>query len=119
MPKTETRYRALQPIEYEGVRAYNAGDWVPVENVERYGYLDDCLVEAVEVNVEDEPDGTEAPVIAVPPESPAEAKKQEEADAAAAVEGERVPETEPGPVQPDLEPETKTRARKGPDAPTA
>lgn len=35
---------ALVAIDHDGVRAYNAGDPVPVSNVEQYGYLDDGLV---------------------------------------------------------------------------
>lgn len=40
-------YRAKVDITYEGARAYNAGDPVPVSNVEAHGYLTDGLVEEV------------------------------------------------------------------------
>lgn len=33
-------YVALQPIDHDGVRAYNTGDPVPVSNVELHGYLE-------------------------------------------------------------------------------
>ena len=35
---------ALQPIEHNGVRAYQTGDPVPVSNVAIYGYDKDGLV---------------------------------------------------------------------------
>jgi len=38
------KYTALGPIDHDGVRAYNAGDPVPVANVEAHGYLDQSLV---------------------------------------------------------------------------
>ena len=31
-------YIALQPIDHLGVRAYNPGDRVPADNVQRHGY---------------------------------------------------------------------------------
>jgi len=37
-------YVATRTIYYEGVRAYNEGDPVPVSNVERHGYLEQGLV---------------------------------------------------------------------------
>ena len=37
-------YVAVAPISFNGVPAYNAGDPVPVSNVEKYGYLDQKLV---------------------------------------------------------------------------
>lgn len=40
-------YVALVPIAYNGVPAYNAGDPVPVSNVEKHGYLDQGLVAKV------------------------------------------------------------------------
>ena len=33
-----TEYVALQPIDHNGVRAYNPGDRVPASNVKRHGY---------------------------------------------------------------------------------
>lgn len=38
-------YVAVEPIDVDGARAYNAGDPVPVSNVERHGYLKAGLVE--------------------------------------------------------------------------
>lgn len=37
-------YVATQPIVINGVRAYNAGNPVPVSNVDQYGYLEQGLV---------------------------------------------------------------------------
>lgn len=37
-------YVALCPIGHNGALAYNAGDPVPVSNVERHGYLEQGLV---------------------------------------------------------------------------
>lgn len=37
-------YVALEPIDYQGVRAYNPGDLVHVDNVNAHGYLEDKLV---------------------------------------------------------------------------
>lgn len=53
------QYRALLPITYDGVRAYNAGDPVPASNVELHGY-------EVGVQVERTDTGT-APAAPVPP----------------------------------------------------
>ncbi len=41
-------YVAAQTIYYNGVRAYNAGDAVPVSNVEQHGYLERGLVRRVD-----------------------------------------------------------------------
>lgn len=41
-------YVAVEPIDYEGVRAYNVGDPVPVSNVEKHGYLESNSVKKVE-----------------------------------------------------------------------
>jgi len=37
-------YVAVEAIDFDGARAYNVGDPVPVTNVERYSYLDRGLV---------------------------------------------------------------------------
>lgn len=39
------QYVAKAPIFHDGVRAYNEGDPVPADNVKRYGYLTQGLVE--------------------------------------------------------------------------
>lgn len=70
MAEPTYRYRALETITIDGVRAYNAGDWVPDENVELHGYEVGVLVERVEIPaVEDEPDPA-APAQPVLPETP-------------------------------------------------
>lgn len=35
---SNAEYVALQPIDHNGVRAYNPGDRVPVDNVKTHGY---------------------------------------------------------------------------------
>jgi hypothetical protein len=37
-------YVAVQPIDFNGVRAFNAGDSVPISTVERYGYASEGVV---------------------------------------------------------------------------
>jgi hypothetical protein len=75
MAEPTYRFRALETIAVDGVRAYNIGDWVPAENVELHSYEVGVLVERVEIPpVEDETDpDVPAPVI-VPevPQAPAE-----------------------------------------------
>lgn len=41
-------YRAVSPINHNGVRAYNVGDLVPDANVAEYGYDKDQLVEKID-----------------------------------------------------------------------
>lgn len=88
MAEPTYRYRALETIAIDGVRAYNVGDWVPDENVELHGYEVGVVVERVEIPpVEDEPDPAAPPAPAVVPETPpAPAEQQPESEAAAPLE---------------------------------
>lgn len=42
------QYVAIQPIDHDGVRAYNTGDPVPAANVVRWKYLEQGLVSHTE-----------------------------------------------------------------------
>ena len=66
-------YRATSIIEFNGSRAFNPGDPVPDDNVERHGYLEAGLVEVVEAEVV-EAEVIEAEVIEA--ESPETAKRR-------------------------------------------
>jgi hypothetical protein len=73
MAEPTYRYRALEPIAVDGVRAYNIGDWVPDENVELHDYEVGVQVERVEIPAvedEDEADPAQPPAPAVVPQTP-------------------------------------------------
>lgn len=70
-------YRATSIIEFNGSRAFNPGDPVPDDNVERHGYLEAGLVEVVEAEViEAEVIEAVEAVEAVEAESPETAKRR-------------------------------------------
>jgi hypothetical protein len=60
------KYVAIAPIDHGGVRAYNTGDRVPIDNVELHGYLGDDLVAEL-----DSPEGRKALGIPEPVKKPA------------------------------------------------
>lgn len=74
MAEPTYRFRALEPISVDGVRAYNIGDWVATENVELHGYEIGVLVERVEIPPVEEDVDLAAPVI-VPETPPASAEQ--------------------------------------------
>ena len=70
MAEPTYRFRALETIAVDGVRAYNVGDWVPAENVELHGYEVGVLVERVEIPPMEDEDDSAAPAHSAIPEAP-------------------------------------------------